>query len=75
MAITVVATDDLEQDGFVIGFTRPEGVSGVTYGAEWSTTMQEGSWTALTDTGAAPQHVFRAPAAPGLFVRLRVTIP
>ena len=29
---------------FIASFTQPSGVSGITYGAEWSTTLQPGSW-------------------------------
>jgi trimeric autotransporter adhesin len=44
---------------FVLTITQPAGVSGVSYGAEWSTTLEAGSWTAIHDTGAAPEHSFR----------------
>lgn len=56
-------------------FATPAGVSGVTYSAEWSTTLQAGSWTAIPDTGLAPQHLFSVPTAgnPKIFLRLRVT--
>jgi len=56
-------------------FTEPPGVSGVTYGAEWNATLLPGSWTAITDTGTAPQHLFSVPMGSytKLFLRLRVT--
>ena len=66
---------------FVVSFTQPAGVSGITYGAEWSTTMQPGSWTNITDTGntgaSPPQHTFSVltAARPELFMRLKVTSP
>ena len=62
---------------FGFNFTEPVGVTGITYGAEWSATMAVNDWHAITDTGAAPQHTFSVPIGsyPGLFVRLRVTSP
>ncbi|MGL4401058.1 MAG: hypothetical protein ACRCXD_14405, partial [Luteolibacter sp.] len=58
-------------------FTPPDGVSGITYGAEWSTTLLPGSWTPIPDTGISPQHVFSIPTAgqPKMYVRLVVTAP
>ncbi|MBL9129987.1 MAG: hypothetical protein JNG86_02240 [Verrucomicrobiaceae bacterium] len=58
-------------------FTQPAGVTGVTYGLEWSTTMAPGTWQPAADTGTAPQHSFSVPAGPNtsVFVRLRVTVP
>jgi len=55
-------------------FTEPTGVSGITYGAEWSATLQS-DWQPVPDTGTAPLHVFSVPIGsnPKLFLRLRVT--
>ncbi|MCX6874982.1 MAG: M6 family metalloprotease domain-containing protein [Verrucomicrobia bacterium] len=65
----------------VITFTQPDGVSGITYGAEWSTTLLPASWHAMPDTGVAPLHHFSSPT-PGpskrsqkLFLRLTATTP
>jgi hypothetical protein len=62
---------------FVISFTQPVGVSGVTYGAEWSQTLLSGNWTAVTDTGVFPQHTFSVPidTKTKLFMRLKVMNP
>jgi hypothetical protein len=60
---------------FTISFAQPAGVSGITYGAETSTTLQAGSWTPVTDTGSAGQHVFSIPVADKGFLRLKVTDP
>lgn len=67
-------------DDFVIGFTRPEGASSVTYGAEWSTTLSgnPADWTAITDSDPALNgFTFSAPAsgATQLFMRLTVAAP
>ena len=64
-------------DSLEIRFTQPAGVTGITYGAEWSTTMQPGSWKDIPDSGTGAEHVFSVPAAtaPNLFLRLKVTQP
>ncbi|MCX6865478.1 MAG: choice-of-anchor D domain-containing protein, partial [Verrucomicrobia bacterium] len=61
----------------VISFTQPAGVSGIIYGAEWSTTLAPLDWHAITDTGLAPQHSFSVPTGGKimLFMRLVVTNP
>ena len=62
---------------FVASFTQPAGVSGITCGAEWSTTLQAGSRTAIPDTGFGSTHTFSIAigAAKKLFMRLNVTNP
>jgi uncharacterized delta-60 repeat protein len=64
-------------DNFVVSFSQPAGVSGVTYGAEWSTTLASLDWHAISDTGTLPQHTFSVPMGSntGLFIRLKVTSP
>ncbi len=64
-------------DNFVFSFTQPAGVSGVVYGAEWSTTLSADDWHAITDSGTGLQHVFSVPIATNmrLFLRLKVTSP
>jgi hypothetical protein len=59
----------------VIRFPHPAGVTGITYGAEWSETLLPGTWTEVPDTGTAGEHVFSLPAgaAPRLFRRLKVS--
>jgi uncharacterized delta-60 repeat protein len=61
----------------VLTVTQPGGVSGITYGAEWSTTLLPGSWTPITDTGILPFHTFSVPRGTNhkLFIRLRVSNP
>jgi hypothetical protein len=62
-------------DNFVISFTEPAGVSGITYGAEWSQTL--GDWEDVPDTGISPQHTFSVPIDTNtqLYMRLKVTGP
>ena len=62
---------------FVLTFTQPGGVSGITYGAEWSTTLLPGSWTPITDTGTGGTHTFSVPIGTNdrMFMRIVVTEP
>jgi hypothetical protein len=61
-------------DDYVLGFTQPDGVTGITYSAEWSATLQQGSWTIVPDSGIGADHVFSVPAGmePKIFMRLKV---
>jgi hypothetical protein len=61
----------------MFNFTQPDGVSGITYGAEWSTTLLPGSWTSIPDNGISQQHVFSIPTAgqPKMYLRLVITAP
>jgi alpha-tubulin suppressor-like RCC1 family protein len=61
-------------DRFEMRFTQPAGVVGISYGAEWSRTMESGSWMDITDTGSGTEHVFSVPveAEPRVFMRLKV---
>ena len=60
---------------FGFSFTQPAGVTGIVYGAEWSTTLQSNDWHAITESGTGSQHVFSVPIANNtrLFLRLKVT--
>ena len=62
---------------FVVSFTEPSGLLGITYGAEWSTTMASGSWQPIPDTGSGKTHTFSVSTAgrPGLFIRLTMISP
>ena len=61
----------------VLTFAQPAEATGITYGAEWSSTLQPGFWTAIPNTGTAPEHAFSVPTAgkPKLFLRWKITIP
>jgi hypothetical protein len=58
-------------------FTEPPGISGITCGAEWSTTFQANDWHPVADTGIAPQHLFTMPVGTNkrMFMRFKVTNP
>jgi hypothetical protein len=51
---------------------EPDGVAGVTYGAEYSTNLIH--WTALADAGSGTNHVFAAPAGPKTFLRWLIEV-
>jgi hypothetical protein len=61
----------------VITFIEPAGIGGITYGAEWSPTMEAASWMPVTDTGSGGTHTFSVPIGTqaGRFMRLKVTNP
>jgi len=60
-------------------FSEPADISSITYGAQWSTTLQANDWHAIPDTGDSsatpPQHLFSVPIGTNtqLFLRLSVT--
>ncbi len=63
-------------EAYAVSFATPAGVSGVTYGAEGSSSLLPGSWTATPDTGSAGQHTFSLPVTGARqFLRLKVTAP
>jgi hypothetical protein len=66
-----------EGNSLTCTFTQPAGVSGISYGAEWSPSMAPGTWQTLPDTATPPQHAFSTPIDSNTkkFVRLRVTAP
>jgi hypothetical protein len=58
----------------VVSFPTPAGVSGITYGAVWSTTMAPGDWQAILDTGSGGDHLFSVPAAGKARVFVKLTV-
>jgi hypothetical protein len=62
---------------FTISFTSPAGVSGITYGADWTSSLNPPNWQPVSDTGSGTQHIFSVPVNghPSLFLRLRVSDP
>ncbi len=66
----------LEDDDYSLTFTRPAGVDGITYIAEYSTSMAPGSWISAVNISMPPAYQFYAPAiAQRQYVRVRVTSP
>jgi sugar lactone lactonase YvrE len=60
---------------YVISFNEPEGVSNISYGAQYATSISPANWQPVADTGSGTQHIFSVPIAgnPQLFMRLVVT--
>jgi hypothetical protein len=58
-------------------FTQPAGVSGLTYGAEWTAAADSGNWQPIADTGTGNVHTFSAPIDSNtqMFLRLTVSDP
>jgi hypothetical protein len=61
---------------WVLSFTQPAGMSDIVYGAEWSPTLQAGTWQAVPDTGSGNDHRFaiQVAGAPQGFMRLKVMV-
>ena len=62
---------------WVISFAEPAGVLGVSYGAEWSSTLLPADWHAISDTGSGTQHIFSVSKGSNtrMFVRNKVMTP
>ena len=58
-------------------FTQPAGVTGVTYGAEWTDDLSSAVWNPIPDTGSGTMHTFSMPMGSNrnMFIRLKVTTP
>lgn len=58
----------------VISFTKPASASGISYGAEWSSTLAPDSWTLIQNTASPPEYLFSVPTEthPCLYLRLKV---
>ncbi len=64
----------LSGGNFAFSFAQPSGVNGITYGAQWSTTMLAGEWHDITDTGSGSLHVFSIPVGGSTQVFMRLTV-
>ncbi len=62
---------------YVITVTKPDGVSGVTYGAEWKADLATGDWLPMTETVNGSTHTFSVPIGTNtqIFTRLLITSP
>ena len=62
---------------YVLSFNQPSGVSGITYGAEWRTALDSGSWLTVADSGTGGIHTFSVPIGSNrkLFMHLTVSEP
>ena len=59
-------------------FTEPFGVSAITYGAQWSATLNPNDWHPVADTGdlsaMPPGHLFSVPIAANTQAFMRLTV-
>lgn len=75
--ISLLPKPQISGANYVVTFTQPSGVTGVTYGAEWRAELTGGTWQPITDTGSGSVHTFSLPIAgnPKVVMRLKVTLP
>ena len=79
-SVTQLPQAQISASTLFYSFAEPAGVSGITYGAQWSATLQPNDWHAIPDTGDSsatpPGHRFSLPMGtnPQLFMRLTVTV-
>jgi hypothetical protein len=61
-------------NNYTVTFAQPSGVTGVTYGAQW--TQNFSSWNSVTDTGSAGNHQFTVNrlGISKVFFRFQVTV-
>lgn len=59
---------------YVLSYTEPAGITGVTYGAEWSENLID--WDDVTDTGSGGVHVFSVSIGvkTRLFIRHKIVV-
>ena len=59
---------------FTVTFTQPGGLTGVTYGAQWSRNLAD--WFAVADTGSGSSHTFTVSTSgePKVFFRYQITV-
>jgi hypothetical protein len=67
----------MSNGNLVFTFTQPAGVSGITYGAQWSNAADSGEWQPILDSGSGNVHIFSTPIAGNtqMFMRLMVSDP
>ena len=75
--ITSATVPAWSNDGsqFEINFTPPPNIEGVTYGAEWSPSMNPNDWQDVTNqaSGGGHRYVVSKDATPLKFMRMKVT--
>ena len=49
-------------------------MSGISYGAQWSATMQANDWHDITDTGSGSQHVFSVAVGSNKKLSMRLAV-
>jgi uncharacterized delta-60 repeat protein len=73
---TALPAWEKDDNDYVLTFTRPPSATGITYMAEYSDSLNPGSWTAAANAGTGDNYVFYTTATgPRLYLRVRVTGP
>ena len=64
-------------EDYVLSFTEPAEASGITYIAEYSTTLAPGGWTVIPNSSVPPLHTYIAPSGitGRIYLRMRITAP
>lgn len=73
-AVTSLPQPTIAGGNMTLSYTQPVGVTGVTYGAEWSNNLT--SWNPVTDTGSGSTHTFTVSTIgqTRLFMRHKITV-
>jgi len=59
---------------FFYSFTPPAGVSGVSYGAQYATSLNPTNWQTITDSFSGGVHTFSVPIGANAQIFLRLTV-
>ncbi len=59
---------------YVFSFTEPAGVSNITYGGQFTTSLNPADWQPVIDTGSGTQHIFSVPIGGSTQVFMRLTL-
>lgn len=75
LAATTLPSSIPSAGQFGFSFDQPPGVSGITYGAEWTRSLGSDEWQPVPNTGTPPQLRFVMPMAgeDRLFLRLKIS--
>jgi len=65
---------ELSGGNLTCSFTEPAGGTGLTYGAEWSATLEPGSWLPIPDTGSDGTHLFSISIGSNAKIFMRLTV-
>jgi hypothetical protein len=73
-AASLLPQPQMASGNFVYSFTEPTGVTNVTYGAQFTSSLNPANWQPVTDTGSGNQHIFSVPIGGSTQVFMRLTL-